>query len=572
MTETLDRVPAHLRKYVVEQDYERYTAVDQAVWRFVLLQMYAKLQRTAHPAYAHGLNATGISVEKVPALSEMDECLSRFGWGAIGVDGFIPPRAFTEFQALGILPICAEIRSADHLVYTPAPDIIHEAAGHAPILVDPKYAAYLERIGEVGAKAFSVPEDNAVYDAIFTLSEVKERPGASQNEIRAAERRLEQAERQVNTVSEATRVSRLYWWTAEYGLIGTPNDYKLYGAGLLSSLGESHSCHHPSVKKLPLTADCIHVSYDITRTQPQLFVAEDFDHLGDVLTEVEASLAAQRGGRSALLEAAKSAELCTLMLDNSLSVIGSVSQAVTPASDQLMLASFHGRTALSGSGPLIELAPEALWVLMGADAGGCSLAGYSDSTRQLDLGEPLALADDLTLFAKPTGTRWLDNQQGYCCEQLVLRRGDTVLATAERALLLFAGRLLGARAGAADSNYYEATGFSHERAPKPRTFPASEQAMIELYKRALAAHASPSTSDMVDSFERIHEVLGRDFEHDWLLRWNMLESLVKRQHRGPLADRLAEELTQLEAHYEGKQPIASGLAYLDSVWNKPPDS
>src|SRR5690606_27134578 len=320
-----------------------------------------------------------------------------------------------------------------------------------PILVDPKYAAYLKRIGEVGAKAFSVPEDNAVYDAIFTLSEVKERPGASQNEIRAAERRLEQAERQVNTVSEATRVSRLYWWTAEYGLIGTPNDYKLYGAGLLSSLGESHSCHHPSVKKLPLTADCIHVSYDITRAQPQLFVAEDFDHLGDVLTEVGASLAARRGGRSALLEAAKSAELCTLMLDNSLSVIGSVSQAVTPASDQLMLAIFHGRTALSGSGPLIELAPAALWVLMGGDPGGCSLAGYSDSTRQLDLGEPLALADDLTLFAKPTGTRWLDNQQGYCCEQLVLRRGDTVLATAERALLLFAGRLLGARAGAADS-------------------------------------------------------------------------------------------------------------------------
>src|SRR5690606_11784046 len=140
--------------------------------------------------------------------------------------------------------------------------------------------------GEVGARAFRAPEDDAVYDAIYELSEIKERPGATREAILAAEAALERAKREERRVSEATRLSRLYWWTAEYGLVGTPEDYKLYGAGLLSSLGESHSCHAPGVRKLPLTPDCVETSYDITRAQPQLFVARDFEHLNEVLEAV----------------------------------------------------------------------------------------------------------------------------------------------------------------------------------------------------------------------------------------------------------------------------------------------
>src|SRR5690349_12480216 len=125
-------VPPHLRQFVVEQDYARYTGVDQAVWRFVLLQTRSRLIETAHPAYRNGFEATGISVERIPSIAEMNDRLARFGWGAVCVDGFIPPRAFQEFQARGILPIAADMRTLAHLAYTPAPDIIHEAAGHAP--------------------------------------------------------------------------------------------------------------------------------------------------------------------------------------------------------------------------------------------------------------------------------------------------------------------------------------------------------------------------------------------------------------------------------------------------------
>jgi phenylalanine-4-hydroxylase len=175
VSDTRERVPPHLRKFIVEQDYARYTEVDQAVWRFVLIHIRARLKDTAHPAYLDGLSATGIAADRIPSIAHMDACLSRFGWGAVCVDGFIPPRAFQEFQARGLLPIAADMRTRDHLVYTPAPDIIHEAAGHAPILPDLAYAAYLRRIGEIGEKAFTVPEESRVFQAIYTLSEVKGR-------------------------------------------------------------------------------------------------------------------------------------------------------------------------------------------------------------------------------------------------------------------------------------------------------------------------------------------------------------------------------------------------------------
>ena len=167
-------VPPHLRRFVVEQDGAAYNAIDQAVWRFVLLQMHARLVETAHPIYREGLAATGLSVDGIPSVAEMNDRMSRFGWGAVCVDGFIPPRAFQEFQACGILPIAAEIRTREHLVYTPAPDIIHEAAGHAPILPELAFSGYLRRIGQLGAQAFTVPEEDRVFQAIRALSEAKE--------------------------------------------------------------------------------------------------------------------------------------------------------------------------------------------------------------------------------------------------------------------------------------------------------------------------------------------------------------------------------------------------------------
>jgi phenylalanine-4-hydroxylase len=310
----MDGLPSHLRRYVVPQHYEAYTPRDQAVWRHILRRLKGHLESRAHPVYLQGLARTGIDVESIPRLEAMNEKLGALGWRCVGVRGFIPPAVFTELQARGVLAIAADIRSAHTLLYTPAPDIVHESAGHAPILADEAYAAYLKACGEVGFRAIASAEDRALFEAIRALSVVKEDPGATGDDRAHAEARLDAASRSVRYVSEATKASRLYWWTAEYGLVGTVEAPRLYGAGLLSSLGEAEHCLTAEVRKLPLSVECANLGYDITRMQPQLFVARDFAHLNEVLADFKRTLAFVRGGDYGLDEALRSRAVNHLVL------------------------------------------------------------------------------------------------------------------------------------------------------------------------------------------------------------------------------------------------------------------
>ena len=148
----LERLPLHLKQYVVEQHYERYTPVDQAVWRYVMRQNYSYLKDVAYYPYIPGLRAAGLSIEHIPDLQTMNDNLRKIGWAAATVDGFIPPVAFMEFQAYHVLVIAADIRQLAHIEYTPAPDIIHESSGHAPNIAAPDYTKYLSYFGEIATK------------------------------------------------------------------------------------------------------------------------------------------------------------------------------------------------------------------------------------------------------------------------------------------------------------------------------------------------------------------------------------------------------------------------------------
>lgn len=327
----IDNLPAHLRRYVVEQDYAAYTSRDQAVWRHILHRLTDHLKDHAHQSYLSGLAATGIGLERIPSLDEMNEKLAGMGWSAVAVRGFIPPAVFTELQTLGVLAIAADIRTHEHIAYTPAPDIVHESAGHAPILADARYAEYLRRCGQVGFKAIASVEDQAVFEAIRNLSVVKEDPTASRELIAHAEERLAATAASRRYVSENTRASRLYWWTAEYGLVGDLSDPKIYGAGILSSLGEATHCLTDAVKKVPHSLLCAETEYDITRMQPQLFVARDFEHLFEVLEAFEATLAWKRGGDFGLDEALRARTVNHLLLSDGLELTGRVVARVPSA-------------------------------------------------------------------------------------------------------------------------------------------------------------------------------------------------------------------------------------------------
>jgi len=321
-------LPPHLRRFVVAQDYAAYTPRDHAVWRHVLRRLTTFLRTRAHPRYLAGLADTGIGVERIPSLDEMNEKLARVGWSCVAVRGFIPPAVFTELQSLRVLAIAADIRTHEHIEYTPAPDIVHESAGHAPFVSDARYAEYLQRCGEIGFRAIASAEDQALFEAIRNLSIVKEDPSAGAEEAALAEARLRAAAASVRGDSEATRASRLYWWTAEYGLVGTVEAPRIYGAGLLSSIGEAAHCLTPEVKKLPLDPGCADLAYDITRMQPQLFVARDFEHLFEVLEAFAATLSWRLGGDHGLDEAIRARTVNHLALSGGVEVSGRVVERI----------------------------------------------------------------------------------------------------------------------------------------------------------------------------------------------------------------------------------------------------
>jgi phenylalanine-4-hydroxylase len=278
LNKTFQRLPKYLQNYVVKQHYDKYTAREHATWRFIMRHARSFFKKHAYNVYLTGLEKTGVPISRIPNIDEMDQVLSKFGWGAVCVSGFIPPLAFLAFQAHKVLPIAADMRSLEHIAYTPAPDIVHEAAGHAPILADPDYANYLQSFAEIARKAIYSDEDVKLYEAIRLLSDVKENSDSTKEQIVEAETNLQNTVKSVTWDSEASIVSRIFWWTAEYGLIGSLQNPKIYGAGLLSSLGESRDCLEDKIEKIPLNMECTKQSYDITKPQPQLFVASDFNH------------------------------------------------------------------------------------------------------------------------------------------------------------------------------------------------------------------------------------------------------------------------------------------------------
>ncbi len=573
-SQTRERIPPHLRQYVVHQDLREYNEIDQAVWRFVLLQLHTRLQASAHGAYIAGLAAAGISVERIPSIEAMDALLAQSGWGAVCVDGFIPPLAFQEFQALGILPISANMRSLDHLVYTPAPDIIHEAAGHAPILSDAVYAEYLRKIGRAGALAFSSREDARLYRAVFTLSEVKEEPNATPAQLVAAESAVREAQSQVLEPSEAARLSRLYWWTAEYGLIGRCEEYRLYGAGLLSSLSESHFCHDDRVKKLPLSSACLDVPFDITKPQPQLFVAHDFEQLHEVLHEAEASLAYTLGGFRALTVARASGELATLEFECGPELIGQV-------------VDFGGSERVDW----VAVAGPLAWVAMG-EIEARSLALVEPMLVPIGklrgtISEFLSEAEFCGSFGAMGGELELEWVSGSRChgrlERIWLNGEGMVLGVTLRNFLLtgagspehtrsgdqlelgLVSRLKTVRRGASCTDFYPPTQFSEGRIPKPRIFNATQQSLLGLYERAIFVFRSELGSGAAQEFETLYRRLQQEFPLEWLLRWNLLECLLKLDFSGPLRGELLSDLEDLEIRYQHRQPVASGLRYLEGL-------
>lgn len=217
-----------------------YTEVEHGVWRAVARELEPLHAAFACRAFLEGKEALGLPADRVPQLSEVTRTLAPVsGFSYLPVAGLAPLRDFYGAFARSAFFSTQYLRHPSLPLYTPEPDVIHEVVGHANQLADPRFAAVYRLVGEAVARTRG---------------------------------------------DEALRfLSRVFWFSLEFGVVEEDGQPKAYGAGILSSCGETAAFRGADIRPLDL-AQMGTIAYDITRYQPVLFAARSMAHLVDTLT------------------------------------------------------------------------------------------------------------------------------------------------------------------------------------------------------------------------------------------------------------------------------------------------
>ena len=189
--------PGAASDWTIPQDWGRYTVDEHALWDTLYARQTAMLQGRAAPEFLRGIEVLKMSRPGIPDFEELSERLMALtGWRVAAVPGLVPDEVFFRHLANRTFVAGRFIRRADQIDYLQEPDVFHDLFGHVPLLSDPTFADYMQAYGEGGLRSLSFGS-------------------------------LEQ-------------LARLYWYTVEFGLIRSGAVLKLYGAGIVSSFGESH--------------------------------------------------------------------------------------------------------------------------------------------------------------------------------------------------------------------------------------------------------------------------------------------------------------------------------------------
>jgi len=226
--------------YTCAQNWSAYTAADHDTYRRLVERQSALLPGLACDAFIEALPSLGVR-DRIPRFEEINERLKpATGWEIVAVPGLIPERQFFELLANRRFPVTDWIRRPDEFDYIVEPDVFHDLFGHVPLLFNPVFADYVQRYGAGGLKAHDL--------------------GAGE------------------------LLSRLYWYTIEFGLIRQPDGLRAYGAGIISSAGElRHSVHSPLPQRIGLDLQrCMRTRYRIDDYQSTYFVIDSFEQLFDL--------------------------------------------------------------------------------------------------------------------------------------------------------------------------------------------------------------------------------------------------------------------------------------------------
>lgn len=242
--------------WTIPQDWAAYTVQDHAMWDRLFARQTQMLAGRAVPEFLEGLDILRMTRPGIPDFAELsDRLMQRTGWQVVAVPGLVPDRLFFEHLANRRFVAGRFIRQPEQIDYLEEPDVFHDVFGHVPLLANPVFADYMQAYGEGGLRA--------------------------------------------HALGSIERLARLYWYTVEFGLIRQNDGLKLYGAGIVSSHGESEfALDDPSPNRLGFDLKrLMRTRYRIDDYQQSYFVIDSFEQLLRMTAETDfAPLYAQLDG------------------------------------------------------------------------------------------------------------------------------------------------------------------------------------------------------------------------------------------------------------------------------------
>jgi phenylalanine-4-hydroxylase len=225
--------------YTVAQDWEHYSAEEHAIWATLYRRQRELIERHAAPEFLEGTRTLAALPDRIPRFDDANRILTTAtGWRIVAVPGLVPDEVFFDHLAPQRFPITVWMRRREELDYLVEPDLFHDFFGHVPLLTNPVFARFMRAYGQAGPKAMAVP-------------------------------------------GGLRMLSRLYWYMVEFGLIQTSSGLRVYGAGILSSKGETvYSLQDARPQRLRF--DLVRVmrtDYCIDEFQRTYFVLDSFEQL-----------------------------------------------------------------------------------------------------------------------------------------------------------------------------------------------------------------------------------------------------------------------------------------------------
>lgn len=222
----------------MKQDYDLYTHEDLQVWTMLYDRQYPQLDNVAVSDFKEGLSQIGFSSTKIPNFKIVNQRLAVLtGWSIKVVPGIINEYDFFNMLAKKEFPSTTWLRKLNQLDYLPEPDMFHDAFGHMPLLSNPTFCSFFQSLGQLGLKY-------------------------------------------INHHEALKMLGRIYWFTIEFGLINTADGLRIYGAGILSSSGETAYSLSGKAEYLPFDIiKIMHTSFENDRIQDKYYVIDDFKQL-----------------------------------------------------------------------------------------------------------------------------------------------------------------------------------------------------------------------------------------------------------------------------------------------------